>query len=219
LSEINPGVVFILLVVLAFSLSFHELAHAWTADRLGDSTARLEGRVSMNPAVHVDIIGTIIFPLIGIVSAMAGQHIPLLGWARPVPVNVGALSRPRRDMILIAAAGPASNVLLALATSIAFRIYAALGAGSSGAIEEPLLQFFSAAFRINIGLAVFNMIPIPPLDGGNVLSNLLPPRQGYAFDGFMRPYGFILLYALMLTGVLQYIVGPPMAILASLLLL
>ncbi len=219
MSGIDPAVVFILLVVLVFSLCFHEMAHAWMADRLGDSTARLQGRVSMNPVVHMDIVGTIIFPLIGIASAMAGSAIPLLGWAKPVPVNVRALGSPRRDMILVAAAGPASNVLLAFLTSLVYRAYAAFGAGQDAAIEAPLLEFVRASFQINIGLAVFNMVPIPPLDGGNVLSNLLPPRQGYAFDSFMRPYGFIILYALMLTGVLQYIVGPPMAILASLLLL
>ena len=114
MSDLNPGAIFIALVVLAFSLSFHEMAHAWTACRLGDPTAYNEGRVSMNPAVHVDPIGTILFPLVGMLFAAAGTRLPLIGWAKPVPFSVRNLSRPRRDVILIALAGPASNLLLAI---------------------------------------------------------------------------------------------------------
>ena len=226
MSEINPGFVFIALVVLAFSLSFHEMAHAWTAYRLGDPTAYNEGRVSMNPAVHVDPIGTILFPLIGMLGAAFGSYIPLIGWAKPVPFQVRNLSQPRRDVILIAIAGPISNIVLAIVTTIAIRFafaFGLLGGAGPGAplspgVEEPLRVFLQMSLYTNIALAVFNMIPIPPLDGGKVLSNLLPLRSGLAFDEFAGQYGFLVLYALLLTGVLARIVGPPIHFLAFLLL-
>lgn len=212
MSDLNPGAVFILLVVLAFSLSVHEMAHAWTANRLGDPTARLEGRLTLNPASHVDVIGTILFPLIGLLSGF-----PLIGWAKPVPVSVRNLERPRRDMILVAGAGPASNIVLATLIWMGARFFvgpiSALGGTS---LADPLLFAVVYGLQVNVALAVFNLIPIPPLDGGNILSNLLPPRQSYTFDTVVRPYGFIILYALMLTGVLRLIMLPPISFFLSL---
>jgi Zn-dependent protease len=221
LPEINPAAIFIALVVLAFSLSFHEMAHAWTAYRLGDPTAYNEGRVSMNPAVHVDPIGTILFPLVSMLFAAAGTRLPLIGWAKPVPFSVRNLSYPRRDVILIAVAGPASNLLLAIVASIAIRVAFAFGwvpMDPYGQPSGPAWAFLSGSLFVNLALMVFNLIPIPPLDGGKVLSNLLPLRSGLAFDEFTGQYGFILLYALLLTGALAYIVQPPIRLLALLLL-
>jgi Zn-dependent protease len=194
--------------VLLFSLTVHEAAHAYTADRLGDSTARRLGRVSFNPAVHVDPIGTILFPLIAIATSL-----PVIGWAKPVPVNGRNLGNFRRDFMLIAAAGPASNLALAVLAAITWRVLAA-GAGGAGGVPELAATILERALLINVLLAVFNMIPVPPLDGGNVLSGLLPPQVARQYDR-LRPFGFLLLYALMLSGALWAIVAPPARLILS----
>jgi Zn-dependent protease len=219
--NLRPEIIFITLVVLAFSLSFHEMAHAWTADKLGDPTARQLGRVSMNPVVHVDPIGTILFPLLSMVmaglAAGAGYRVGFIGWAKPVPIQVRNLSRPRRDVILIALAGPASNILLAVVIAIVWRLLA-FAPAIDQSLAQPVAAFLVIGLLSNLGLAIFNLLPIPPLDGGKVLSNLLPLESGMKFDEFTGAYGFMILYALMLTGILGRIVSPPINILASLLL-
>ena len=188
----------------------HESAHAWTADRLGDPTARQLGRVSLNPIVHADLIGTVIFPLLALIS-----NLPLIGWAKPVPVNVRRLGHPRRDYVVVAAAGPASNLMLALSAAIVLWMMpvspVVLGEPN---VSAPVATLLSGAIRINVLLAVFNMLPIPPLDGGNVLGGLLPVRLASVFNE-IRPYGFLLLYALMFTGRLNDLVGPPYYLLLS----
>ena len=204
LVDINFAQIFISLIVLLFSLTIHETAHAWTADRLGDPTARRLGRISLNPIVHVDPIGTLLFPLIAAISG-----VPLIGWAKPVPVNVRQLRNPRRDYVLVAAAGPGSNLVLALIASIVLRMLSVtpvtLGEPN---ISAPIASLLAQSKLINVLLAVFNMIPIPPLDGGNVLAGLLPRQLMPAFNS-IRPYGFMLLYLLMFTGGLAYLVRPP----------
>jgi len=202
-----------LLIVLG-SLTVHEAAHAWTADRLGDPTARMLGRVSFNPMVHIDPIGTLLLPLISVFSGL-----PVIGWAKPVPVNLNRLRHPQRDFAIIAAAGPTSNILIAVVAAIVFRVmtadttlelgHTAVGPGLGALIVRDVVQ-------INVLLAVFNMLPVPPLDGGNVLAGLLPPRAAEIFAG-MRSYGFIVLYALMFTGVLSRLILPPAFFLIGLL--
>jgi len=184
-------------LVLLLSLTFHEAAHAWSADRLGDPTARQLGRVSLNPAVHIDPIGTIVFPLIAMIA-----QIPLIGWAKPVPVDPRHLHPHwKQKFMLIAAAGPASNLVLAAIAAIVVRVMGFEAYGSQ------VFQFFITMLVVNILLAVFNMVPVPPLDGGNVLAGLLRGRASDAFDS-LRPYGFLIIYALLLTGFLERIIDP-----------
>jgi Zn-dependent protease len=186
-------------VVLVLSLSFHEAAHAWTADRLGDPTARQLGRLTLNPLAHIDWIGTVLFPLIALYS-----HVPLIGWAKPVPVQVRNLQSPRRDFAIVALAGPVSNLILAVVAGALLEIVHMVGSSESGSMLEGALTL---AVMLNVLLAVFNMIPVPPLDGGNVLAGFAPEpiaRLIYA----LRPYGFLILYGLLLTGVVGAIAGP-----------
>jgi Zn-dependent protease len=212
LLDFNLAQVFIQFAVLLFSLTIHEMAHAWTADRLGDPTARLLGRVSFNPIVHADLIGTVVFPLIALFG-----NVPLLGWAKPVPVNIRQLHHPRRDYMLVAAAGPASNLVLAVvsAFTLAALPISPVVLGEAN-VSAPLASFLSLAVQLNILLAVFNLLPIPPLDGGNVLSGLLPARFARVLNQ-VRPYGFILLYALILTDGFYLLVLRPSMFLRSLL--
>ena len=201
-----------LLLVLLFSLTIHESAHAWTANRLGDPTARRLGRISLNPAVHIDPIGTILLPL---VAFMAGGLI--FGWAKPVPVNPRNLKNYRRDFLVIAAAGPISNVLLAAAASLLMRVGPA-GAAASGGVASALFDIGFMVIQLNLLLAVFNMIPIPPLDGGNVLAGLLPGPVADGYDRAVRPYGFMILLVLIMTGTLSYLIVPPYLFLSRLLI-
>ena len=216
-------------IVLLFSLTIHESAHAWTANWLGDPTARSLGRITLNPLVHVDPIGTVLLPLIAFSTGA-----PIIGWAKPVPVNVANLRNDRSDFVWVAAAGPISNLGIALAGALMMRLLAVwatnvdvLGgqpsflsydlAGLSGPVVR-IFQLANLAVQINLLLAVFNMIPIRPLDGGNVLGGMLPMWLGEPYDRLVRPYGFLLLYALLLTGTLGAIIGPPYLFLSRLLM-
>jgi Zn-dependent protease len=190
--------------VLIASLSVHEAAHAWAADRLGDPTARHLGRLSLNPAVHIDPIGTLLFPLIAMLT-----NVPLIGWAKPVPVDPRHLKHPKRDFAIIAAAGPASNILMAVIAAVVFALLPDVAPGdiAGRAVMRPLDTLVLEFIQLNVLLAVFNMIPVPPLDGGNVLIGILP-HAGSRLIEQLRPYGFLILYALMLTGVLNTVLIP-----------
>jgi len=196
LSEIIPP-----FLVLIASLSFHEAAHAWMADRLGDPTARSLGRLTLNPIAHVDVVGTILFPLVAMLSGL-----PLLGWAKPVPVDPRNLRAPRRDFAIVAAAGPASNLVLATLAAIVLMAVQGSHPGIVNAGDWVTRTLFMMVV-INVLLAVFNMIPVPPLDGGNVAMGLLPAPAARVIAQ-LRPFGFLILYALMLSGVLYTIVEP-----------
>ena len=193
--------IFIQFTLLVASLSVHEAAHAWSADKLGDPTARTLGRVSLNPAVHVDPVGTIVFPLLAMI-----YNLPLIGWANPVPVGIQNLrGNWRRKYMLIAAAGPASNLVMAVVAAAAYWL---ISGGPPLEVTQGLAGNILAAFlQMNLALAVFNMIPVPPLDGGNVLAGLVGGRVADALDR-VRPYGIVILYVLMFMGVLSRFVYP-----------
>jgi Zn-dependent protease len=211
LAGLDFTTILVLFVVLIASLTFHEAAHAWTANRLGDPTARLLGRLSLNPAVHIDPIGTLLFPLIAMTTGA-----PLIGWAKPVPVDMRHLRDPKRDFAIIALAGPVSNLLLAVVGAIL--IFALFGDDRSALRDGNVLAFGLFYFVLmNVLLAVFNMIPIPPLDGGNVLIGILPAPLSAMVER-LRSWGFLLLYALLLTGVLGRITAPVRSMLLDVLL-
>jgi Zn-dependent protease len=198
--------------ILVLSLSFHEAAHAWTADRLGDPTARQLGRLTLNPLAHLDWIGTVVFPLAAMLSGIRF----LIGWAKPVPVDMRQLREPRRDFAIIAAAGPASNLLLAAIGALLYRVAVVAQTEMNGPADWAA-AWLKSIVELNALLAIFNMIPVPPLDGGNVLMGLVPERVAHAI-GWLRPYGFMILYALMLSGVLYQVMSPISRVLLSWLL-
>jgi Zn-dependent protease len=197
----SPVDILLSFAILVCSLSFHEAAHAFTADRLGDPTARMLGRLTLNPIAHIDLVGTVIFPLLAMFSGL-----PIIGWAKPVPVNTLNLRRPRQDFAVVALAGPVSNLILAVGAAVVLAALRGAHLAQPGA-ASTLLEVMVMTVLINVLLAVFNMIPIPPLDGGNVLMGLVSESAARAL-AWLRPYGFIILYALMLSGVLYTITRP-----------
>ena len=216
MGNIDVAQAVVIFITLLFSLTVHEAAHAWSASRLGDETARSLGRVSLNPAVHIDPVGTILFPLIALFT-----NVPVLGWAKPVPVNIRNLHGDwRRKYMAIAAAGPASNLVLAGVSAVLLALLpvpSAETADTSVLLGAPVHAMLRTGVVLNVFLAVFNMVPIPPLDGGNVASGLLTGSVARAFDS-LRPYGFFILYALMFSGMLSRLITPPASFILSLLL-
>ena len=201
----DPAVVITQIVAFLFALSFHEAAHAWTADRLGDPTARQLGRVTMNPIAHIDPFMTILFPALLMLAGL-----PPFGAAKPVPVVTRNLASPKRDHAWIAAAGPISNVILAAACVLLLRLVIAQGwtlALLPASVLEPLTQLLFWSLQINLILAAFNMIPIPPLDGSWVLSSFLEGAAG-AWYRSLQPYGFLILMVLIWSGALSYFLRP-----------
>jgi Zn-dependent protease len=206
------------LFVLLFAITIHEASHAWSALKMGDPTAYAAGRVSLNPLAHIDPIGTVILPIILVL-----MHAPAFGWAKPVPVNPYNLRHPRRDNLWISLAGPAANLTAALSAIILIRILRALAPGITTFLQGFILlrQPFPRGFYpleglalvlfyfvlINTYLAVFNMIPVPPLDGSGILAGLLSDRAAAAYDR-IRPYGFIIVLALVSLGFLDIVIQP-----------
>ncbi len=197
-------------VVLLFSLSVHESAHAWTALRQGDPTAQRLGRISLNPLVHVDVIGTVVMPLLMIFTG-----VPLLGWAKPTPVDPRYFRNLRRGQIVVSGAGPLSNLLLALLFT-AF-LFVAVRALPGPLRENPLVQLLSLGIQLNVLLAIFNLVPLPPLDGSHVVEWALPNGLGHRYAQAIAPYGGFILLALVMSGALFTVLSPVLDVVVGLL--
>ena len=188
-------------VVLLFSLSVHESAHAWTALRQGDPTAQRLGRISLNPLVHIDVIGTVVLPLV-----MIFTQVPLLGWAKPTPVDPRSFKNLRRGQIVVAGAGPLSNLLLALLFTAL--LFVAVRVLPGPLREQPIVVFLSMGVQLNVLLAVFNLVPLPPLDGSHVVEWALPNGMGHRYVAMIAPYGGFVLLALVMSGALFTVLSP-----------
>ncbi len=186
------------------AITVHEVAHGWMALRLGDKTAMMMGRLTLNPIKHIDPIGTLLVP--GLLLLMGGF---IFGWAKPVPVTWENLRNPKRDMVLVALAGPMSNLLMALLWAAILKLGLVLAtAGSAEMIALPLMYMGGAGITINLILMVLNLLPLPPLDGGRIVASLLPDKLSWQFNQLER-WGFVILLGLMVTGVLGKVLWPP----------
>ncbi|MDX8401576.1 MAG: site-2 protease family protein [Mariprofundaceae bacterium] len=184
---------------VVFAVVLHEVAHGWVADRLGDPTARLMGRLTLNPLRHVDPVGTVLIPL-----ALLWLGAPFLfGYAKPVPVDFRRLRRPKRDMVWVALAGPATNFVLAALSALMLAVVGVL----PDWFAVPLALMAQASILINLVLGIFNLIPLPPLDGGRVAVGLLPPGPARALAS-IEPYGFLVIVLLLASGLLGAWLGP-----------
>jgi Zn-dependent protease len=196
------------IAVLLFSVSVHESAHAWMAEKFGDPTGRLQGRITLNPIAHIDIMGSIIVPLILVLTGG-----PVFGWAKPVLVNMRNLRNPKKANIYISAAGPASNIIVAIIASMVFiflkktSLINPNSTGSLGGASEFIILLLIYMIFINTILAFFNLIPIPPLDGSGILEGFL---RGDALNLYLqiKPYGFIIFLALFYLNIIDYLLMP-----------
>jgi Zn-dependent protease len=204
----DPAVLALWVVPFLLAVVFHEWAHGFVAKRLGDDTASVLGRLTLNPLAHIDPVGTIALPALLLFSGSPF----MFGWAKPVPVAFHRLNNPRRDMVLVAMAGPLMNLLLASASAAGLALigHMADGAPESGGglrIAEPLAIMCTMSLQLNVILAVFNMLPIPPLDGGRVAVGLLPREIGWNLEK-LEPYGFLIILLLLVSNSLDFILGP-----------
>jgi Zn-dependent protease len=205
LSTIQELAVWVLPVL--FAITVHEVAHGWMAMKLGDSTAKMLGRITLNPMKHIDPVGTVIVPLLMYLSSKFLFGFPLLfGWAKPVPVNWRNLRKPRRDMALVAAAGPGANLLMAVMWALIARFGYGM-ASTSEWVGLPLIYMGAAGVLINAILMLLNLMPIPPLDGGRVIASLLPPKTALVYSR-LEPWGLFIVVGLLASGLLGQILGP-----------
>jgi Zn-dependent protease len=195
-------------IPILFAITLHEVAHGWVAKYFGDRTAESQGRLSLNPIRHIDLVGTVVVPLL---MLWLGGF--LFGWAKPVPVNPRFMRNPRGNMVWVSAAGPAANIAMALAWAFLMMVALRAEFGTTGAWIQ---QMAGIGIFINVMLAVFNMLPIPPLDGGQLLTNLLPPGPLSAALERIAPFGLFIVLGLIATGLLAPIIGGPITALIDL---
>ena len=192
-----------------FAITLHEAAHGYVARHFGDNTAYVLGRVSLNPVRHIDLVGTILVPLLILVtSKLLGSSGILFGWAKPVPVDFAALRHPKRDMLWVAAAGPFANLLMALLWALALKLALVT---QHNVFTLPLSLMAEAGITVNLVLMVLNLLPILPLDGGRIAVSLLPNRLAYSYSR-LEPYGFPILLLLLFTNTLGVILNPALLI-------
>ncbi|MGH8160612.1 MAG: site-2 protease family protein [Gammaproteobacteria bacterium] len=189
-------------IPVLFAITLHEVAHGFVASRLGDPTAKMMGRLTVNPIKHIDLVGTIIVPIVMLL--LPGGF--LFGWAKPVPVGVNNLGNPRRDMAIVGAAGPTANFLMAIFWALIVRLGFSL-AGSAPSLALPFALAGVAGVFINSILMVFNLLPLPPLDGGRVAASLIPARWASVYER-IEPFGFWIIIILLVTGVLGVVLFP-----------
>lgn len=196
------GTIAVYAIPVVFAITLHEAGHAYAAKYFGDKTAWMLGRTSLNPVRHIDPIGTVVVPAI---TAFTGF---LFGWAKPVPVNFENLRDPRRDMLWVAAAGPGANILMALGWVLVAKVL--LLAGASGEAAEFWFKVAVAGIKVNVGLAVLNLFPLLPLDGGRILASLLPRQLALPYSR-LEPWGMPILVILIVSGALWWMIGPVMS--------
>jgi Zn-dependent protease len=189
-------------IPVVFAVVLHEVSHGWVANRLGDDTARWMGRLTLNPLKHIDPLGTVIIPLLLLVMGSPF----LFGYAKPVPINFRKLRNPKRDMVWVAAAGPVTNLLLALFSAVLLYAVVRLPAAADWVVH-PVSLMCQASILINMVLCIFNLLPLPPLDGGRVAVGLLPGPAAYQLSR-VEPFGFLIIVVLLMTGLLQSLIGP-----------
>jgi Zn-dependent protease len=199
----------IAILPLLFGITLHEVAHGWVAKHLGDKTALMMGRLTLNPLKHIDPLGTIIVP--GLMMLAGGA---IFGWAKPVPVTWQNLKNPKRDMALVALAGPMANLGMAFLWALIARVGVMLASVSEWA-SVPMILMGKVGIVLNLVLMVLNLLPLPPLDGGRVMTSLLPGPMSYRFSR-IEPYGFFILIALLMSGLLWKLMGPPVSVLEDL---
>lgn len=201
-------------VPVIFGITIHEVSHGWVANKLGDPTAKRLGRLTLNPIKHIDPVGTILVPAIFIILPYVNF---VFGWAKPVPVNFHNLRNPKRDMALVAAAGPLSNLAMAIFWTIVIRIGLSVGNPNTSMLALVCIYMGWAGIIINLVLMILNLIPLPPLDGSRVVASFLPQPLAWQYNR-IEAFGFMILVILLITGVLGSIIGPALTVCASFLL-